>query len=96
MSSIAGKRYWISKNRSRDYGSYIYDGKLNFYDFSYRRKSPRCAPISTYITCIRGIFETKVIKMYINGLSKVEFKDKGTERMLDADQVLNFSGRPYR
>nr|WP_295920861.1 OmpA family protein [uncultured Dyadobacter sp.] len=83
------KRVLDFKNRKSDYGSYIYDGKLNFYDFAIGEKAPVRANQYVHYVYSRD-FETKVIKMYINGLSKVEFKDPGTEGMLDADQVLNF------
>lgn len=82
------KRVLDFKNRKSDYGSYIYDGKLNFYDFALSEKAPVRANQYVHYVYSRD-FETKMIKMYINGLSKVEFKDPGTEGMLDADQVLN-------
>jgi OOP family OmpA-OmpF porin len=83
------KRVLDFKNRKSDYGSYIYDGKLNFYDYAIGEKAPVKANQYVHYVYSRD-FETKVIKMYINGLSKVEFKDPGTEGMLDNDQVLNF------
>ena len=83
------KRVLDFKNRKSDYGSYIYDGKLNFYDFAISEKAPVRANQYVHYVYSRD-FETKVIKMYINGQSKVEFKDPGTEGVLDVDQVLNF------
>ncbi|MCE6989250.1 OmpA family protein [Dyadobacter sp. CY323] len=83
------KRVLDFKNRKSDYGSYIYDGKLNFYDFAIGEKAPVRANQYVHYVYSRD-FETKVIKMYINGQSKLEFKDPGTEGMLDQDQVLNF------
>ncbi|TLU99262.1 OmpA family protein [Dyadobacter luticola] len=82
------KRVLDFKNRKSDYGSYIYDGKLNFYDYAISEKAPVRANQYVHYVYSRD-FETKMIKMYINGQSKVEFKDPGTEGMLDADQVLN-------
>ncbi|MCE7064341.1 OmpA family protein [Dyadobacter sp. CY326] len=82
------KRVLDFKNRKSDYGSYIYDGKLNFYDFAIGEKAPVRANQYVHYVYSRD-FETKVIKMYINGQSKLEFKDPGTEGMLDNDQVLN-------
>lgn len=82
------KRVLDFKNRKSDYGSYIYDGKLNFYDFAIGEKAPVRANQYIHYVYSRD-FETKTIKMYVNGLSKVEFKDPGTEGMLDNDQVLN-------
>lgn len=83
------KRVLDFKNRKSDYGSYIYDGKLNFYDFAIGEKAPVRANQYVHYVYSRD-FETKTIKMYINGQSKLEFKDPGTEGMLDNDQVLNF------
>ncbi|GGB90058.1 OmpA family protein [Dyadobacter sediminis] len=83
------KRVLDFKNRKSDYGSYIYDGKLNFYDFAIGEKAPVKANQYVHYVYSRD-FETKIIKMYINGQSKLEFKDPGTEGMLDNDQVLNF------
>ncbi|MCF2493796.1 OmpA family protein [Dyadobacter sp. CY22] len=83
------KRVLDFKNRKSDYGSYIYDGKLNFYDFAIGEKAPVRANQYVHYVYSRD-FETKIIKMYINGQSKLEFKDPGTEGMLDNDQVLNF------
>lgn len=82
------KRVLDFKNRKSDYGSYIYDGKLNFYDFAIGEKAPVKANQYIHYVYSRD-FETKSIKMYVNGLSKVEFKDPGTEGILDNDQVLN-------
>jgi OOP family OmpA-OmpF porin len=83
------KRVLDFKNRKSDYGSYIYDGKLNFYDYAISEKAPVRANQYVHYVYSRD-FETKIIKMYINGLSKVEFKDPGSEGVLDNDQVLNF------
>jgi OOP family OmpA-OmpF porin len=83
------KRVLDFKNRKSDYGSYIYDGKLNFYDYAISEKAPVRAKQYIHYVLSRD-FDTKMIKMYVNGLAKVEFKDPGTEGMLDQDQVLNF------
>jgi outer membrane protein OmpA-like peptidoglycan-associated protein len=82
------KRVLDFKNRKSDYGTYIYNGKLNFYDFAVSEKAPVRANQYVHYVYSRD-FETKTIKMYINGLSKVEFKDPGTEGVVDVDQVLN-------
>lgn len=83
------KRVLDFKNRKSDYGSYIYDGKLNFYDYAIGEKAPVRANQYVHYVYSRD-FDTKTIKMYINGQSKLEFKDPGSEGMLDQDQVLNF------
>ncbi|MCF0070472.1 OmpA family protein [Dyadobacter sp. CY261] len=82
------KRVLDFKNRKSDYGTYIYNGKLNFYDFAVSEKAPVRANQYVHYVYSRD-HETKTIKMYINGLSKLEFKDPGTEGVLDVDQVLN-------
>ncbi len=82
------KRILDFKNRKSDFGSYIYDGKLNFYDYAMSEKAP--VRINQYVHYVYSRdFDTKTIKMYINGQLKVEFTDPGTEGMLDSDQVLN-------
>ncbi|HEV7380177.1 MAG TPA: OmpA family protein [Dyadobacter sp.] len=82
------KRVLDFRNRKSDYGCYIYDGKLNFYDFAISEKAPVRRNQYLHYVYSRD-FETKTIKMYINGIEKLEFKDPGTEGMLDQDQVLN-------
>ena len=82
------KRILDFKNRKSDFGSYIYEGKLNFYDYAMSEKAP--VRINQYVHYVYSRdFDTKTIKMYINGQLKVEFQDPGTEGMLDGDQVLN-------
>jgi OOP family OmpA-OmpF porin len=83
------KRVIDFKNRKSDYGCYIYDGKLNFYDFAVGEKVPIRPGQYIHYVISRDV-ETKQIKMYINGLEKIEFTDPGKEAQLDMDQVLNF------
>ena len=90
MDSLSSwKRVLDFKNRKSDYGTYIYDGKLNFYDYAISEKAPVRRNQYVHYVYSRD-FDTKTIKMYINGQSKVEFTDPGTEGSLDMDQVLNF------
>jgi OOP family OmpA-OmpF porin len=89
MDSLGSwKRVLDFKNRKSDYGCYIYDGKLNFYDFAISEKAPVRRNQYLHYVYSRD-YETKTIKMYINGLEKLEFKDPGTEGILDHDQLLN-------
>ncbi len=82
------KRILDFKNRKSDFGSYIYDGKLNFYDYAMSEKAR--VRVNQYVHYVYSRdFDTKRIKMYIDGQLKVEFTDPGTEGMLDSDQVLN-------
>lgn len=82
------KRVLDFKNRKSDFGTYIYDGKLNFYDYAISEKVPIRRNQYVHYVYTRDL-ETKTIKMYINGYLKLEFKDPGTEGVLDQDQVLN-------
>ncbi|MGX5856991.1 OmpA family protein [Dyadobacter jiangsuensis] len=82
------KRVLDFKNRKSDYGTYIYHGKLNFFNFAMSEKVAVRAKQWVHYVYSRD-HETKVIRMYINGILKLDFKDPGTEGVLDADQVLN-------
>ena len=82
------KRVLDFKNRKSDFGCYIYDGKLNFFNLAVSENAP--VKVDRYVHFVYSRdFDTKIIKMYINGLSKVEFSDLGNEGILDVDQVLN-------
>lgn len=83
------KRVIDFKNRKSDYGCYIYDGKLNFYDFAVGEKVPIRPGQYIHYVISRDV-ESKQIKMYINGLEKIEFTDPDKEAQIDMDQVLNF------
>ncbi|WP_353717967.1 LamG-like jellyroll fold domain-containing protein [Dyadobacter sp. 676] len=90
------KRVLDFKNRKSDYGTYIYNGKLNFYDFAVSEKAPVRANQYVHYVYSRD-HETKTIKMYINGLSKVEFKDPGTEgQARRRPGTEHVPGRPHR
>ncbi len=82
------KRVLDFKNRKSDFGGYIYDGKLNFYDYAISEKAPIRRNQYIHYVYSRDA-ETKIIKMYINGFAKLEFKDPGSEGIIDQDQVLN-------
>lgn len=82
------KRILDLKNRKSNGGSYIQNGKLNFLDFAMNEKVP--VRTNRYIHYVYSRdFDTKIIKLYINGLLKIEFTDPKTEGVLDNDQVLN-------
>lgn len=83
------KRVVDFKNRKSDNGCYIYDGKLNFYNFAVGIRAPvKANQYTHYIVSRDGI--TKLLKMYVDGESKVEFIDKNQQGVIDADGVLNF------
>lgn len=83
------KRVIDFKNRKSDNGCYIYDGKLNFYDFATGTKAPvHPNEYTHYVVSRNG--ETQQFKMYVDGESKVEFIDKYNQGVIDDDGVLNF------
>ncbi len=83
------KRVIDFKNRKSDNGCYIYDGKLNFYNFALGAKAPvRANEYTHYVLSRNG--KTKQLKMYVDGESKVEFVDQNNEGIIDEDGVLNF------
>lgn len=83
------KRVLDFKNRKTDNGCYIYEGRLNFFNFATGEKAPVKPNEYVHYVFSRDA-ETHLIKMYVDGESKVEFQDPGDEAILDTDQVLNF------
>ena len=83
------KRVLDFKNRKSDNGPYIYEGRLNFFNFATGEKAPVKPNEYVHYVFSRDV-ETHLIKMYVDGESKVEFRDPGDEAILDQDQVLNF------
>ncbi len=83
------KRVLDFKNRKSDNGCYIYEGRLNFFNFATGEKAPVEPKEYVHYVFSRDA-ETHLIKMYVDGESKVEFIDPGDEAVLGPDQVLNF------
>ncbi|MFN8345946.1 MAG: OmpA family protein [Spirosomataceae bacterium] len=83
------KRVIDFKNRKSDNGCYIYDGKLNFYNFAVGTKAPVHPNEYTHYVVSRDA-KTQQLKMYVDGESKVEFTDKYDQGVIDDDGVLNF------
>ena len=83
------KRVLDFKNRKTDNGCYIYEGRLNFFNFATGEKAPVKPKEYVHYVFSRDA-ATRLIKMYVDGESKVEFIDPGDEAVLDQDQVLNF------
>lgn len=83
------KRVIDFKNRKSDNGCYIYDGKLNFYNFITGAKAPVHPNEYTHYVVSRDA-KTQQLKMYVDGESKVEFTDKFDQGVIDDDGVLNF------
>jgi OmpA-OmpF porin, OOP family len=83
------KRVIDFKNRTTDNGCYIYDGKLNFYNYSLGDRAPVKPNEYTHYVVSRNV-KTKQLKMYVDGQSKIEFTDKLDEAVIGEDGVLNF------
>jgi OmpA-OmpF porin, OOP family len=83
------KRVIDFKNRKSDNGCYIYDGKLNFYNFAVGTKAPVRPNEYTHYVVSRNA-KTQQLKMYVDGESRVEFTDKYDQGVIDDDGVLNF------
>jgi OmpA-OmpF porin, OOP family len=83
------KRVIDFKNRKTDNGCYIYDGKLNFYNYSIGDRAPVKPSEYTHYVVSRNV-KTKQMKMYVDGQSKIEFTDKQDEGVIGEDGVLNF------
>jgi OmpA-OmpF porin, OOP family len=83
------KRVLDFKNRKSDFGGYIHHGKLNFFNLATGEKAAVKADEYVHYVYSRDA-ETGLIRMYVDGESKVEFKDTDKEGVLDEDEVLNF------
>jgi OmpA-OmpF porin, OOP family len=77
------------KNRKTDYGCYVWDGKVNFYNFALGENAPVRASEYTHYVVSRDVV-TKKMKMYVDGQSKKEFIDKTNEGIIDDEGLLNF------
>ena len=83
------KRVVDFKNRKSDNGCYIYDGKLNFYNYAIGERAPVNPKEYTHYVVSRNV-KTKQMKMYVDGQSKIEFTDKLDEGVVDAEGMVNF------
>ncbi len=83
------KRVVDWKNRKTDNGAYVYNGKLNFYNFVTSGAAPVVAGEYTYYVVTRD-GATGTLKIYTDGGVQVEFNDVTGEGIPDADHVLNF------
>ncbi|MEI7581997.1 OmpA family protein [Runella sp.] len=83
------KRVIDFKNRKSDNGCYVYEGKLNFYNFAMGTKAPVNPNEYTHYVVSRDA-KTQQLKMYVDGESKVQFTDKFDQGVIDDDGVLNF------
>lgn len=83
------KRVIDFKNRKTDWGCYIFNGKLNFYNLLVSEKAPVNENEYTHYTISRD-GETNMVKIYADGVSKIEFTDNDKHAEIDVDQKLNF------
>ncbi len=83
------KRVIDFKNRKTDWGCYIFNGKLNFYNLLVSDKAPVTENSYTHYVISRD-GATNTVKIFADGISKLEFNDTEKHTLLDEDQKLNF------
>jgi OmpA-OmpF porin, OOP family len=83
------KRVIDFKSRRSDNGCYIYDGKLNFYNFALGTKAPVRPNKYTHLVVSRD-GNTGLLKMYVDGDSRIEFIDRFNQGLISEEGVLNF------
>ena len=83
------KRVVDWKNRKTDWGAYVYNGELNFYNLLYSTEAPVVAGEFTYYVITRDA-DTKNVLIYTDAEIKIEFIDNNGHALVDEDGVLNF------
>lgn len=83
------KRVIDFKNRKTDWGCYIFNGKLNFYNLLVSEKAPVHENEYTHYVISRD-GATNTVKIFADGVSRLEFNDSEKHTLLDEDQKLNF------
>jgi OmpA-OmpF porin, OOP family len=83
------KRVIDFKNRKTDWGCYIFNGKLNFYNLLVSEKAPVNENEYTHYVISRD-GATNTVRIFADGVSKLEFNDTEKYTLLDEDQKLNF------
>ena len=83
------KRVVDWKNRKTDWGAYVYNGELNFYNILYSAEAPVVAGEFTYYVITRTA-DTKEVLIYTDAEVKIEFIDDNGHALVDEDGVLNF------
>ena len=83
------KRVVDWKNRKTDYGAYVYNGKLNFYNILYSQEAPVAEGEFTYYVITRDS-ATKNVLIYTDAEVKIDFTDNNGHALIDQDGVLNF------
>jgi len=83
------KRVVDWKNRKTDWGAYVYNGKLNFYNILYSEEAPVLAGAYTYYVITRNADDNNVL-IYTDAEVKINFTDSNGDALIDGDGVLNF------
>lgn len=83
------KRVVDWKNRKTDHGAYVYNGKLNFYNYVYSGTAPVIAGEYTYYVITRDA-ATQQLLIYTDAKEEISFTDSYGDGIIDADHVLNF------
>ena len=83
------KRVVDFKNRKTDWGCYIFNGKLNFYNLLISEKAPVNENEYTHYTIARD-GTSNIVKIFADGVLKLEFVDTEKHATIDADNKLNF------
>lgn len=77
------------KNRSTDNGCYMLDGKVNFFNFAVGENAAVRAEKYTHYIFTRD-HKRDIIQIFVDGILKLQFPDKGKNAVLGKSQVLNF------
>lgn len=83
------KRVVDWKNRKTDWGAYVFNGKLNFYNILYSQEAPVLPGEFTYYVITRTA-GTQQVLIYTDAEVKIDFIDNGSHALVDSDGVLNF------
>lgn len=83
------KRVVDWKNRKTDWGAYVYNGELNFYNILYSEEAPVVAGEFTYYVITRDAVTKKVL-IYTDAEVKIDFIDDNGHALIDQDGMLNF------
>ena len=83
------KRVVDWKNRKTDWGAYIFNGELNFYNILYSAEAPVVAGEFTYYVITRNA-DTENVLIYTDAEIKIDFIDNNGHALVDDDGVLNF------
>jgi hypothetical protein len=83
------KRVVDWKNRTTDYGAYVYYGELNFYPYLYSEEAPVLPGEYTYYVITRD-GESDQLIIYTDANVYIDFIDDGGDALVGQDGVINF------